>query len=110
MAFIPLSTQVPPRGINRNDQRDFLASHPSLDRLFALNRVPDILEALKVNQPVEFISRRKTGPHPHFVLAYSAYEVVGHARIECLRSIGHDVNKVRSRPMRLHRSFARRSG
>jgi hypothetical protein len=60
-ALIPLLTQVLPLWIDRNDQCNLLNPQQTFNLLLALNRVTDILEALKVNQAVELVLRCETG-------------------------------------------------
>jgi hypothetical protein len=64
VALKPLQTQIAPRRIHRTNQSDLLNTQPTLNRPFALDRIPHIFEPLKINQPVEFVFRRKCRSNP----------------------------------------------
>ena len=92
--FVPLLAQVRPRRIDRNDQGNLLDPQPAFDSLLALDRVVDILEAFKIYEAIELIFRGEAGTDPHFVLTHPADEIVGNARVESFRPVGHDVDEV----------------
>src|SRR5579863_1328049 len=106
MAPSPLQTQIPPLRIDGNDQCDLLTPQPPLDPLLELNRISNIFKPLEVDEAVNLVLRGKAGPSARLVLSHPLNQVPRHARVECFRSIRHDVNKVRFRRTRLHRSFA----
>jgi hypothetical protein len=93
-------------GLTETISAIFLTPQPSLDALLPFKRIPYIFKPLEIDEPVESILRRKGGPDSRLVLSHSLDKAIRHACVKCFRSIRHDVNKVRFRRMRLHRSFA----
>jgi hypothetical protein len=48
----------------------------------------------KYTRRFELIFRGEAGTDPHFVLTHPADQIVGNARVESLRPVGHDVDEV----------------
>jgi len=97
MPLEPLQTQIPPSGIDGNDQRNLLNSQPALDFFLAFNCTVYILEALEVNETVDLVLCGKPRSTSHLVLAHTSNEAIRDAGIERLRPICDDVNEVRLR-------------
>ena len=72
-----LPAKIRPPGIERLNQRDLLASAPALELLLARNRISNSVVRLKVNQPIEMISLRKTRMGALLMLASPVVEVIG---------------------------------
>jgi len=106
VASKPLFAEILSVGIDGNDQRNLLDPQQSLDLLLAFNRISDVLKSLEIHKSINFVLTCKLRTDSRLVLAHSAYKIAGNARVERLRSIRHDVNKVRFRRTRVHRSFA----
>src|SRR5580700_5141376 len=94
LRLIPLPRQIVPLRICRFHEGKPLRTGPSLDLLLAFNCVAYIFEALEVDEPGHVVLRCKTGRQLEFVLPNAPPNAVGHAGIEPLRSIGHDVDEV----------------
>src|SRR5271157_4864806 len=95
--FVPLQAQVPPRRIDRDDQSDLLDPQPSLNSLFALDRVVDVLEALEIYQPIESVLRGEARASPELMLVHPADQAICQTRIERLRPVAHDVDEIHFR-------------
>jgi hypothetical protein len=68
-------------GFSETIKSNFLDSQPALDALFAFNGVVNILEALEVDKPVEFVLRGESRADSCFVLADSSQKIVGDAYV-----------------------------
>lgn len=72
--------QIPKLRIQLANQRKLLFTPPPLDLFFPRNRIPDIAEALKINQPRDVIPLCKPLDNLRFVLHNPAFQVVCHPR------------------------------
>jgi hypothetical protein len=77
----------------------FSISQPALDALLAFDCVVYVLEALEIDEAVEFVFCGESRASFSLVLAYPSHEIAGDARVQGLRAVRHDVDKI-------HRSFA----
>src|SRR5437660_605747 len=93
MTLTPLQTQVPPRRIGRDDQRNLLDPQPAFDDSLALNRLADVFESFKIDQPVKLVFRCESGAHACFVLSHPAYQTIRNAGVKGLRPVRHDVDE-----------------
>lgn len=91
---IPTVAQVQPLGIRRLYQSNLLALIPSLDLLFACNRIMNPLILLEVHQPVLFVFVRVSFVGPVLVLPDSTCEIAGDADVGATRETRHDVNEI----------------
>src|SRR3989304_4051641 len=105
----PPIAQVPPLRIRRLDEGNSLRPAPRLDLLFSSKRRLNICRGLVVNEDAYVVLLSEPFDQFLFVLVETAFQVVGHSRVEGARSVRHDVNVIRCHhPLpRFLSSFAR---
>jgi len=97
--------QIPPSRIHPNNQLNLLNPKPSSDPLLPIKRLPHVIKALEVNQPVNLVAPAKIRSRPRLVFPDTLVKVVGDANVKRLRVVSQNVDE--AMPLaRTHRSFA----
>ena len=88
-----LLRKINPVRIHALNQRNFLLARPSLQLLFASERVFDFGIMLPIDELVASIIRRESGNLAGLMFAHSAREIICHSDVEHgIQLIGHDIN------------------
>lgn len=94
MAREPVGAEITPRWIKRNDELNFLHPEPTFDLFLSIDRLRHLVEALVVNQPIDFVFFAELRTSALLVLPDSAWKIVRHPDIESFGAIRHDVDKI----------------
>jgi hypothetical protein len=101
-----LARQISPCWIYPYDEFDFPDSQPALDFLLPSDCVQNVRIGLLINQAIQLVFVGESLIYTQFVLANALTQAIGHARVNCFRSVAHHVRVILTRFAGAH---ARRS-
>src|ERR1700722_8606585 len=90
----PILRQIIPVGIRRLNQCHFLLSAPALNFFLAPDRHTNVLETLKIHQPMNPIFRREARNAPFSMLPNSLLQTTRYSGVDDSRSARQDINEV----------------
>jgi hypothetical protein len=105
MPRVPPLAQIAPRWIPRNNQLNFLNPQPAFNPFLAVNRTPNIVKALVVNQSIDLVVLAELRSITKFMFPDPAVKIICDAHVQCLGMVGQNVNAIASAIAGVHRSF-----
>ena len=93
---VPVFAQIKPLRIHRLDQHNLLFPAPTLELLFAIDCLVNLIVRLPIKKPLDIVVIREARNTVKLVLECPLVQVACHSDVECAGNAAHDVNTITS--------------